>query len=408
MLDLGTAYGRKTGTHDPGLTEVGAGTPMGELMRRYWLPVGLSSDATDLPKAVRALGEDLILFRAGDGRAGLVTPRCIHRGASLFYGRIESDCIRCPYHGWKFGIDGTCLDQPCEPGGGTKANVFRQPWYPVEERYGLIFAYLGPPAKKPLLPHYDVLEGLSEKEHLFTDDIHLGAGVPIGQENVPFNWLQHFENIHDPAHFIWLHYAHSGPQFGARFGEVDAILADPSKWVGEVQFEENANGVVAKRDCALPDGRFLKNRVETLLPCIRGVPNPRGSEGPADHLGFMLPVDDVNFRIFTVYRGIGGECEALSRGFSSTINQRWADVAADATVQQRFPNDWETQSSQGPITRHGDEHLVSSDRGIVMLRRLYARQAQIVADGGDPIGVTFAGDPMRHVEAGAFVSAAAI
>ena len=100
MMDEGTAYGLAPATHDKELTEVGAGTPMGELLRRYWHPVGLVADAGSTPRPVRVLGEDLILFRDGRGRAGLVHPRCAHRGASLYYGRVEAEGIRCCYHGW--------------------------------------------------------------------------------------------------------------------------------------------------------------------------------------------------------------------------------------------------------------------------------------------------------------------
>ena len=142
--------------HDPTLTEVGAGTPMGELLRRYWHPVGLTGDASDTPRQVRVLGEDLILFRDKAGRAGLVHPHCAHRGASLYYGKVEERGIRCCYHGWLFDVHGHCLEQPCEPDLGARRRVtVRQPWYPVEERYGLVFAYLGPPDKKPVLPRYD-------------------------------------------------------------------------------------------------------------------------------------------------------------------------------------------------------------------------------------------------------------
>ena len=142
-IDAGTGYTRKPSTHNAALTEVGRGKPMGELLRRYWHPVALVADASATPKAVRVLGEDLILFRDGQGRAGLVEARCCHRGTTLYYGRVEERGIRCCYHGWLFDTEGRCLEQPCEPEGGLKRDRVRQPWYPVEELYGLIFAYMG-------------------------------------------------------------------------------------------------------------------------------------------------------------------------------------------------------------------------------------------------------------------------
>ena len=129
--ELGTAYAMRPSASRTELTEVGRGTPMGELLRRYWHPVGLAADATDTPRKVRALGEDLILFRDRHGRAGLLHARCCHRGTTLYYGKVEEDGIRCCYHGWKFDTEGHCLEQPCEPDGGQFRDKVRQPWYPV-------------------------------------------------------------------------------------------------------------------------------------------------------------------------------------------------------------------------------------------------------------------------------------
>jgi phenylpropionate dioxygenase-like ring-hydroxylating dioxygenase large terminal subunit len=152
--DVGTGFGRPPATHIKSLTEVGPGTPMGNLLRRYWHPVGLGSHATETPREVRVLGEDLILFRDKTGRPGLVQARCAHRGTTLYYGKVEERGIRCCYHGWLFDVEGRCLEQPCEPEGGLFRDRVRQPWYPVREFYGLVFAYMGPPEKKPVLPRY--------------------------------------------------------------------------------------------------------------------------------------------------------------------------------------------------------------------------------------------------------------
>ena len=177
-MDSGTAYGRAQPLFRRDLTEVGAGTPMGELLRRYWHPLGLAADAGDEPCRVRVLGEDLILFRDGNGRAGLLYPRCAHRGTTLYYGKVEERGIRCCYHGWLYDVEGRCLEQPCEPGGGARRDRVRQPWYPVEERYGLAFAYLGPPARKPLLPRYACLDELAPGESIEADDSSIGSGGP--------------------------------------------------------------------------------------------------------------------------------------------------------------------------------------------------------------------------------------
>ncbi len=382
-VDEGTAYGLDPGTHDADLTEVGFGTPMGTLMRRYWHPIGLSEDATDLPRPVRILGEDLILFRSVDGKAGLVHPRCIHRGSSLLYARVDDCGLRCCYHGWAFDTEGRCTDQPCEPSNGLNRDKFRQPWYPVEERYGLIWAYIGPPELKPLLPRYELLDVLGEGEQLFTDDYNIGSGRTFNDGPVPFNWLQHFENILDFGHFMWLHYFHSGPQFGSRFGEYDKLDFQPWERMAGVEWKVTPSGVAAERTMIIPDGRTLRSVTETVLPGVRGVPNPFGGSGRTDSLGFVLPVDDTNFRIYTVLR-------SKDRTFYERIHSiRDAREGKPADFYQRFPGDWEAQGSQGAITLHSVEHLATSDRGVRMLRRLLRDQIEIAQAGGTPMNVAY-------------------
>ena len=146
----------------------------------------------------RVLGEDLILFRDKTGRPGLVHARCAHRGTTLYYGKVEERGIRCCYHGWLFDVEGHCLEQPCEPEGGRLRDRVRQPWYPVQEHYGLIFAYMGPPEKKPVLPRYECLESPRRRasSSMPTTPASAAAAPPI----VPCNWLQHFENVIDTYH----------------------------------------------------------------------------------------------------------------------------------------------------------------------------------------------------------------
>lgn len=197
--DLGTGYGRNhQPTHDRDYTDVGPGTRGGELLRRYWHPFARSDEATDLPKEVRLLGEDLLLFRDLSGRAGLVISRCCHRGTTLLYGKVEEAGIRCCYHGWLFDVEGECLDQPCEPECGRNKSSYRQPWFPVIEYNGLIFAYLGPPEKKPVFPRYDIFEDLSDEDEIVIID-HFAFGGPVV---APCNWFQTHENAMDPYHIF--------------------------------------------------------------------------------------------------------------------------------------------------------------------------------------------------------------
>ena len=141
------------------LTRIGPETPAGQLLRRYWHPIAAAVELTEEKpkKRVRVLGEDLLLYRNQNGGYGLVRERCSHRGASLYYGFVEADGIRCAYHGWKYDACGKCVEQPFEnPESGFREKI-RHTAYPVEKLAGLLFAYLGPPEKKPLLPKWDLL-----------------------------------------------------------------------------------------------------------------------------------------------------------------------------------------------------------------------------------------------------------
>ncbi|MEO5881548.1 MAG: aromatic ring-hydroxylating dioxygenase subunit alpha, partial [Caldimonas sp.] len=370
MIDEGTAYGLAPATCDKALAEVGAGTPMGELLRRYWHPVGLAADAGSTPCRVGVLGEDLILFRDGQGRPGLVHPRCAHRGASLHYGRVEDDGIRCCYHGWKFAVDGRCLDQPCEPEGGKLRGNVRQPWYPLEERYGLVFAYLGPPERKPLLPRIDVLELLGEGESLEADDTSLGGGGP---PIIPCNWLQHWENVVDSLHVPILHGVFSGNQF------VPAMAQMP-----EVEWEATGRGVRVTSFRELDGGRRLHRVTEAAMPTLRVVPSPRlGSFGPVESIGWVLPIDDSSFRIYVA--GRVKQPGDIGRMRSKMNGKFWWELSE--AEHRDFPGDYEAQVSQGRIAAHSAEHLRTSDRGVALLRRFLREQLAALARGDDPSGV---------------------
>jgi phenylpropionate dioxygenase-like ring-hydroxylating dioxygenase large terminal subunit len=382
---LGNAYRFTPGTHNAALTEVGRGTPMGELLRRYWHPVGLASHAGATPREVRMLGEDLVLFRDGQGRPGLVHSRCCHRGTTLYNGRVEEAGIRCCYHGWLFDVEGRCLDQPCEPGGGLHRARLRQPWYPLQERYGLVFAFMGPPEKMPVLPRYDCLEVMDEGEFLDTDDTSIGSG---GAVIVPCNWLQHWENVVDPFHVPILHGSFSGTQF------TPTMNAMP-----DVQFEYSPLGVRVVSQRSLPTGQTFRRVTEVCMPTLRVVPNPYvGKLGRVETIGWTIPIDDTHYRIYTAGR-VTQKGVMLPRAKDAPTVRRWADLTPEE--RRARPNDYEAQVGQGPITLHSEEHLAASDRGISMLRRLLKRQLQEVAAGHDPLGVGFDADaPPVRFEAG--------
>jgi phenylpropionate dioxygenase-like ring-hydroxylating dioxygenase large terminal subunit len=190
-------------THDNELvTRVGPGTPMGKLMRQYWLPAMLSSElpAPDSdPVRVRLLGEQLIAFRDSTGQVGLLANNCPHRGASLFFGRNEDAGLRCVYHGWKFDVSGTCTDMPNEPAESDFRTRVKAVAYPCRERGGIVWTYMGPRAEPPPLPDL-------EPNMLPTDQLVVTA---IQRE---CNWLQGLEGDLDTSHLAFLHLGAVDPE----------------------------------------------------------------------------------------------------------------------------------------------------------------------------------------------------
>jgi phenylpropionate dioxygenase-like ring-hydroxylating dioxygenase large terminal subunit len=386
-----TAYGRPATTHDAELTEVGPGKPCGEFMRRYWHPVALADKVTGRPQKLRILGEDLIIFRDGRGRVGLLTPNCVHRGASLYYGKVDENGIRCCYHGWHFDPQGRCTDQPCEPQGGLHRDNVRQPWYPVQERYGLVFAYMGPAERMPVLPRWDALEALGPDERIFATDSSFSVGGDDSVHLLPWNWLQDWENSTDPFHVYILHSSFSGTQFAPEM----AVKPD-------VKWESTRLGMhyVARR--VLPDGREIERVSPLLFPNLISTPDVGLEIGPSSTIGWVVPVDDTShkrFHAMRVPRDLSGRPKQMYEEKGRPA--RWIDMTEEQ--RQDYPSDWEAMSSLGPITQHSAEHLARSDVGVVLLRRLLRQQIRTVMEGGDPIGVSFdAQAPVQSTGAGNF------
>ena len=199
-------------SEDEELTHVGPGTPTGEWFRRFWLPVFVSGELGGLPKAIRILGEDLAIFRDRSGQIGLLELHCSHRGASLEFGQIQKKGIRCCYHAWCFDVDGRILDTPGEPSDSTLKDRLYHGAYPTHEYGGLVFAYMGPPDRRPAFPIYD------------TYDLPEYRQEPGMARFLPCNWLQVRENAMDPAHFLFLHTISGNDEFTGDFaqpGELD-------------------------------------------------------------------------------------------------------------------------------------------------------------------------------------------
>jgi phenylpropionate dioxygenase-like ring-hydroxylating dioxygenase large terminal subunit len=177
------------------ITRVGPGTPMGNLMREYWVPAMLSSELTAAgdPLRVMLLGEKLIGFRDGEGKVGLLADACPHRGASLFFGRNDGCGLRCVYHGWQFDAQGNCIDMPNEPAEGDFKSRVKATAYPCQERGGVVWTYMGTRATPPPLP--DLEGNMQETSHESVRAFQLDG-----------NWLQILEGDIDTTHVGFLHY----------------------------------------------------------------------------------------------------------------------------------------------------------------------------------------------------------
>jgi len=376
-----SAYGLRIPEPDAGLTRVGPGTACGELMRRYWQPVCLSADLKDVPKPVRILGEDLIAFRDGRGRAGLLFFRCSHRGTSLEYGRIEERGIRCCYHGWLYDVEGTILEMPLEPAGNPFLKQIQHPCYPIREFGGLVFAYMGPLDKMPEFPIYDVWR--KEGGHL-----KARMGPRVGGP-VNCNWLQAEENLMDALHTFWLHTLHSGPQFPS---ETYGVNPD------ELRYEETDMGMrfVLSRKLESKWWDLIWEMIMPLNVHLVYTDEPKTQRVRA--VTYCVPIDDTHQLGASVRWFPDGKQEMLS-GREQLAPGGRKNTSYEYT--QRHPDDKEAVEGQGPIALHGLEHLVTSDKGVVMFRGMLRKAIEAARQGDDPKGI------LRDPAKAAFVSTTA-
>jgi len=345
------------------LTSVGPGTPCGEMLRRYWWPIGFSALVTErqTPTKVRLLGEDFVLFRDGALRLGLLELHCSHRGTSLEFGRVEGQGIRCCYHGWLYDVAGRCLEQPAEPAESTFKDRIQHPAYKVQEIAGFIFAYLGPdPA--PLLPRYDLfLEKNGERV--------IGAGTEY------CNWLQRAENSVDQTHLVALH-APEYPQMA---------LKRP-----EIGWQKTVYG--AKVTMHVP-GVSKPKHSHWVFPSHTRHTTARKDRVPDHAIRFRVPTDDTTTKTFWLrftpndeaHRGrplrlktVGFEDD--KPGIYTRVDDGWWGIAS-------HDQDRVAQESQGEIYDRTREHLGASDEGVILLRQTIQESIEAVRQGQDPFWI---------------------
>jgi len=383
------------------LTRTGPGTPMGDFFRRFWVPILLSRELPEPdgpPLRVRVMRDDLVAFRDTRGRVGLLDPRCPHRGANLFFGRNEACGLRCVYHGWKFDVDGRCVDMPTMPPESGFRDKVRAGSYPAREWGEFVWAYLGPPALEPALPELEF--ALLPPAHRF-----------VSKKLQQCNWAQAAEGGIDTAHFSFLHMPVTSSE-----SERDAIMRrssadrDRTRWMredGMPQFQVEAceAGLVigaARR----ADGDDLYWRVTHYLLPNHGL-TPNAFAGENYHGQTWVPITDELCWVFCytwnperpltesergrLRAGQSVHAEADERGVP--VRNRDNDYLIDRADQKLrtftgirgiSEQDAAIQDSQGPIADRTREHLGPTDTAIVKFRRLMLEGAQALRAGLEP------------------------
>ena len=366
----------------------------GEMLRRYWHPVHLSKDLQELPVPMRMLSEDLVLFRDAKGNPGLIGARCAHRGAALEYGQIREAGLMCSYHGWTYDARGRCVAMPLEPPGTRLKEKIRHLWYPIEEWAGVLWTYMGPEKENPPpLPKIDVLARSDGEVHVTGGDVRR------------YNYLNWMENFADMGHAFVLHglVAMEVPEELGPYNDSTIQGYFPSR----LEFVETDYGMktVAVWETGDPGVMFV-NAWSIAMPTHwrfsgvnAGLP-PDFTDDRRESGGMLRIIDDTHFEIFryTLLRkgNFGGNFiprktaasdRGLPRILQGTAEKKDHDKRRYSAWEGIAPlEDLVLQESQGEIADRAAEHLATSDRGVILLRKILRRAMEDVAGGKPPKG----------------------
>ncbi|HET7341885.1 MAG TPA: Rieske 2Fe-2S domain-containing protein [Methylomirabilota bacterium] len=379
------------------LTRVGAGTPMGDTLRRYWLPALLARELPEPdgpPVRVRLLGEDLVAFRDSRGRVGLLEEFCPHRRASLFFGRNEECGLRCVYHGWKFDADGRCVDMMNEPADLQFADKITTTAYPTLETGGVVWAYLGPAALRPAPPSFAWTR---------VPATHITVSKVIQESN----WVQGVEGGIDTSHAPILHrlltndskrpgFKPDNPFVRGKAPTLELDVTDYGYRYAGVRPLDEATIHVRTYHFILPFHQIRPSRSESGVPLVAG------------HM--WVPIDDETTMVYNweysvsapltdedrLERRLGnGPLDVDPKTFRSIRNKR-NSYMLDRQVQKTESftgidgintQDRAIQEGMGAIVDRSREHLGPADRAIIQARRLLLEAVKTVAEGGTPRGV---------------------
>jgi phenylpropionate dioxygenase-like ring-hydroxylating dioxygenase large terminal subunit len=385
------------------LTRVGPGTLMGDLFRQYWIavvPTSFLPEAGGKPLRVRLLCEDLVLFRTGQGKAGLVGAYCQHRLAPLYFGRIENDGIRCPYHGWKYSPEGECMEMPNVPAEQQFCESIHHPGYPVVDYGGILWTYMGPAKQPPPLPEFEFT--------LLPDELRTYR--VFHQE---CNYLQVLEGGIDPTHVMWLH---------SPYDLADATIAQdhqPSQQLAAnqsgmrtpmaIEIVDTAAGFMygAKRPVGSDKGLWRVNQF--ILPFYS---MPPGSEMRGARI--YVPIDDENSIKWQISWFPTPEImklckEADRKNFAEedylpATNEPYSFLRPKATKANDYLIDWQVHRARRmgitgvnlqdrcvtenegptPILDRSKENLCSGDYSTIKARRMMLRAAKELREKGTP------------------------
>ncbi len=379
------------------LTRTGPGTPMGTLFRRFWWPALLPSElprADSDPLRFRIMGEDLIAFRDTNGKVGFLANNCPHRGASLFFGRNEEAGLRCVYHGWKFDVDGTCIDMPNEPAESDFKAKVKAVAYPSAEYAGVVWIYMGPPEKQPPLPNY---------QWCMQPNAERSTASKWMQDS---NYAQALEGNIDSSHITFLHRTFDNERYTT--GLVQG--AQQTTVARETEF-----GFVYGARRAAPDAQYYWRVTTYSMPTFTQIPNSgRGGGGI-----FVIPRDDESHWWITVRPPqpddtsvrsdpsmnpampglLSGASVAdpstlgLAPGSWRHVRNKDNDYMIDRQMQKTFNysglpgnrvQDMAVTESMGTIFDRSSEHLGAADTAIIVMRRQLLRMARELEQGIEP------------------------
>ena len=375
------------------ITRTNPGTPLGDMMRRFWIPAFMASEIREndgAPIRFKLLGEDLIAFRDTDGRVGVMEEYCPHRGASLALGRNEDGGLTCIYHGWKFDVGGNCLDMPSEPDASNFKDKVKARAYPVQEIAGIIWAYMGPAEAIPPFPAFQWTK---------VADDHLVL-IKTLQEN---NFLQGLEGGIDSSHASFLHRSFGGVRTG--WGNpLNALVMKDTAPRLEVEYTSYGYRYAAVRDAE--EGEEYVRMTPYILPFYTYIP---GASGRATGFTCWVPRDDFSCWQWEI--GFNEERPFTAQERSDRIEQfgfhdndlgfrkarnfdNWYQQDREAMKTRGFSGiygtrtqDHAVQETMGPIYDRTREHLGTSDRAIIAMRRLLADSVRNFTDGIDPPGL---------------------